>query len=104
MPLHTFVTVASIWFVLSQVTALMLANAEDSLDMHATTPPALICAYRVLLFPLSIDSVWNTVVALARGWQGPLATVAMFANSLLWAYIVTFCSTLLVRRKRSARD
>jgi len=90
--------IAAIWFWLSLVLGLMLANAEDNPDMTATTPRPLKLACAVVFSPMRSLQHWDQQSA-GIGDHGVLFFVlfGMLINSLLWGCFIAFLYWLTAR-------
>jgi len=91
--------VTGIWFCLSFVVALMMADADDSLGMRANAPLGLKVACDILLFPLSIPAFWDWIrVHFPEDSEMNAAMTAILINSFLWSYFLTTICPLVVRQ------
>lgn len=83
--------VALVWFGISWVLSLMLATAEDNLDMSATTPWPLKWACAVVFFPMRYLQRWDHVSSTLP------VMIGMLVNGVFWGLVLLSAYRFLMR-------
>lgn len=89
--------IAIVWFFLSFVVTLALANAEDNLDMAATVPWPLKIASAILLFPMRYLQQWDRMFFNSTEHSALPVYLGMLINSLFWGFVLVFLYRLACR-------
>jgi hypothetical protein len=85
------VAIAVVWFVASVVLILMLAGANDTMDMKATVPLWMKISSAIALFPTNcFINLGQAPTGLSDRAAGALCFVLIFINSIFWGALWFF--------------